>query len=172
MGKTSALADSQARLLLDALDAMTDMGRAPSWPCCCLRRAELCALNVGDLQERRGLKHLRVQWKGGKLQYVPLHPARWPGIQDYLAQARHAGAKTSALFLALRNPSSDGRLRDKGIYTNVVLHYGRPLKFTDLPLFCPHSMRGTAATNALLHGAGIVEVQEGLGHANIQTTRV
>ena len=43
---------------------------------------------------------------------------------------------------------------------------------TDLPLFGPHVMRATAATNALEHGADIAKVQEWLGHANIQTTRV
>ena len=33
-------------------------------------------------------------------------------------------------------------------------------------------MRATAATNALDHGADIAKVQELLGHANIQTTRI
>jgi site-specific recombinase XerD len=33
-------------------------------------------------------------------------------------------------------------------------------------------MRATAATNALEHGADIAKVQEWLGHANIQTTRI
>ena len=40
-----------------------------------LRRAELSAIDVGDLQERRGVKHLRIHGKGNKLRYLPLHPA-------------------------------------------------------------------------------------------------
>ena len=36
--------------------------------------------------------------------------------------------------------------------------------------FCVHSLRATAATNALLHGADLAQVQEGLGHANVATT--
>lgn len=176
-GKTPALADGQARQLLDAPDAKTGKGRRDRAILAVLlyhglRRAELCALDVGDLQERRGVKHLRVQGKGGKLRYVPLHPAAAARIEDYLAQAGHAGEKSGALFRALRNPTADGRLSAKGVYSNVVLHYGKPLGLTDLPLFGPHAMRATAATNALEHGADIAKVQEWLGHANIQTTRV
>jgi integrase len=37
--------------------------------------------------------------------------------------------------------------------------------------FWEHSLRATAATNALDHEAGIAKVQEWLGHANIATTR-
>lgn len=40
-----------------------------------LRRAELCALVVGDVHPRRGVTHLRIHGKGGKLRYLPLHPA-------------------------------------------------------------------------------------------------
>ena len=35
-----------------------------------------------------------------------------------------------------------------------------------------HSLRATAATNALDHQADIATVQEWLGHANIVTTRI
>ena len=41
-----------------------------------------------------------------------------------------------------------------------------------IPGFCVHSIRATAATNALDHSADIAEVQEWLGHANISTTRL
>lgn len=35
-----------------------------------------------------------------------------------------------------------------------------------------HSLRSTAATNALEHGEDLAEVQQMLGHANIPTTRM
>jgi site-specific recombinase XerD len=176
-GKTPALADGQARQLLDAPDARSLKGKRDRAILAVLlyhglRRAELCALNVDDLQERRGVKHLRVHGKGNKLRYVPLHPAAAVRIEDYLAQAGHAGDQSSPLFLALRNPGADRRLSAKGVYSNVVLHHGRALGLTSLPLFGPHAMRATAATNALEHGADIAKVQEWLGHTNIQTTRV
>ena len=37
---------------------------------------------------------------------------------------------------------------------------------------CVHSMRATAATNALSNEADIAKVQEWLGHANVSTTRL
>jgi integrase/recombinase XerD len=37
---------------------------------------------------------------------------------------------------------------------------------------CSHSLRATAATNALSHDADIAKVQEWLGHANVSTTRL
>ena len=38
--------------------------------------------------------------------------------------------------------------------------------------FCVHSLRATAATNALKNNADIAQVQEWLGHANVSTTRL
>jgi len=174
-GKTPALADGQARHLLDAPDASTVKGKRDRAMLAVLlyhglRRAELCALDVGDLQDRRGVKHLRIHGKGGKLRYVPLHPSAAARIEDYLEHAGHAGDKPGPLFRALRNPRDDGRLSDMGVY-RTVLQYGQALGL-DMPMFGPHAMRATAATNALEHGADIAKVQEWLGHANIQTTRI
>jgi len=62
-GKTPALANSQARQLLDAPDATTLKGKRDRAILAALlyhglRRAELCAIDVGDLLERRGDRHL------------------------------------------------------------------------------------------------------------------
>jgi len=78
-GKTPAIGDHQARSLLNAPDATTLRGRRDRAILSILlyhglRRAELCALTVGDLHQRRGVTHLRIHGKGGKLRYVPLHP--------------------------------------------------------------------------------------------------
>ena len=42
----------------------------------------------------------------------------------------------------------------------------------DAPGFGPHTLRVTAATNALEHDADIAKLREWLGHANIATTRI
>jgi integrase/recombinase XerD len=49
-----------------------------------LRRTELCALHLADLQERRGVRYVRVLGKGNKISYVPLHPATAGGIVAHL----------------------------------------------------------------------------------------
>jgi integrase len=54
-----------------------------------LRRAELCALRLVDLQDRRGVRHLQMHGKGSKIRYVPLHPADAGAIAAYLEAAGH-----------------------------------------------------------------------------------
>jgi integrase/recombinase XerD len=62
-------------------------------------------------------------------------------------------------------------LSPSAIYHAVVKHYATQAG-VDVPGFCIHSLRATAATNALDHQADIAKVQEWLGHANISTTRL
>lgn len=57
-----------------------------------------------------------------------------------------------------------------GVY-KLIKAYAQAAKI-DVQGFSPHSLRATAATNALDHNADIAKVQEWLGHANIATTRI
>jgi site-specific recombinase XerD len=73
-GKTPALGDGQARALLDAPGAEAEKGKRDRAILSVLlyhglRREELCALKVRDIHPRRGVLHLRVHGKGGKLRY-------------------------------------------------------------------------------------------------------
>ena len=53
----------------------------------------------------------------------------------------------------------------------MVKHYATRVG-VNIEGFGAHSLRATAATNALDHEADIAKVQEWLGHANIATTRL
>jgi integrase/recombinase XerD len=54
-----------------------------------------------------------------------------------------------------------------------VRRYAREVGLLEVvPGLCVHSLRATAATNALAHEADIAKVQEWLGHADISTTRM
>jgi site-specific recombinase XerD len=175
--KTPALGDHQARALLDAPDASTLKGQRDRALLSVLlfhglRREELCSLKVEDLHSRRGLAHLRIHGKGGKLRYVPLHPGTAGLIDAYLEAAGHRDQATGALFRPLRDGHraiGQGLTAD-GVY-KLVLGYGAAAKI-DLQGLSPHALRATAATNALDHQADIAKVQEWLGHANIATTRI
>ncbi|ARV20633.1 Tyrosine recombinase XerD [Curvibacter sp. AEP1-3] len=57
-----------------------------------------------------------------------------------------------------------------GVY-KLLREYAALAKI-DIEGLGPHSLRATAATNALDHEADIAKVQEWLGHANIATTRI
>lgn len=140
-----------------------------------LRRAELCSLKVRDLQDRRGVKHLRVHGKGGKIRFVPAHPAALARVEDYLEAGGHREDTGGALFRPVRNNRSAGKLAGAltadGVYKKVVCRYAQAAGIGGLEGFGPHALRATAATNALDHEADIAKVQEWLGHADISTTR-
>jgi integrase len=75
----------------------------------------------------------------------------------------------------VKNPTGGGALEkpltQSSVYRRVVLHYAKAAGI-DLPGFCTHALRATAATTALEHDADIAKVQEWLGHASIATTRL
>ena len=54
----------------------------------------------------------------------------------------------------------------------MVRYYTRKIGIGDTKGLGVHSLRATAATNALDHEADIAKVQEWLGHAHIATTRL
>lgn len=70
-GKTPVIVDHQARAVLAAPDASKLRGLRDSAVLATLlyhglRRAELCALHLVDLQERRGLRSLRIRGRAGR----------------------------------------------------------------------------------------------------------
>ena len=175
-GKTPALGDHQARALLDAPEGVSVKGKRDRAILAtllyhALRRDELCQLKVRDFRhERRGVAHLKVSGKGGKLRYVPLHPAASGLIVDYLEAAGHGGEEGGALFRPLHHSRAEGSqqaITPDGVY-KIVRAYSGALGFE----IGAHALRATAATNALDHQADIAKVQEWLGHANISTTRI
>ena len=88
-GRTPALGDAQARALLGAPPLETLKGKRDRAILSVLlyhglRREELTKLLVKDFnQERRGVPHLRVQGKGGKLRYLPAHPNSLRLVAEY-----------------------------------------------------------------------------------------
>jgi site-specific recombinase XerD len=178
-GKSAALGDDQAKAILEAPSAVTLKGLRDRAILSALlfhglRRAELCSLCVGDLQSRRGVMHFRVQGKGGKTRFIPVHPQTTERINDYLERASHDADLEGAIFRAVR--PNRGTNRSKGlsghaVYKDVVKKYARQIG-VEPSAVSVHGLRATAATNALEHQADIAKVQEWLGHANISTTRL
>lgn len=174
-GKTPALGDAQARQLLDfptgeSLKDKRDRALLATLLYHGLRREELCKLSVRDAKhQRRGVLHLKVSGKGGKTRFVPLHPAAGRLLSDYLDAAGHGEDDSGALFRPLHHSRGDSEngLTPDGVY-KLVREYSTTLGFA----VGAHSLRSTAATNALEHGADLAEVQQMLGHANIATTRM
>ena len=178
-GKSPALSDEQAKLLLSApaaetLKGMRDRAVLSALLFHGLRRAELCGLEVGDIEERRGVPHFRVEGKGGKTRFIPVHPHTIQLIRVYLEHAGHEEEYRSALFRPVKNSATgvlEKALTGNAIYKNIVQKYARQVGI-EARSICVHGLRATAATNALDHQADIAKVQEWLGHASISTTRL
>jgi integrase len=95
---------------------------------------------------------------------------------EYLEAVGHKEELEGPLFLPVRNHVDRNLtkpLPPVSVYEDIVKRYGREVGITmDVRGFCVHSLRATAVTNALAHGADIAQVQEWLGHADISTTRL
>jgi len=181
-GTTPALGDAQARQLLAAppentLKGVRDRAILVTLLYHGLRREELCRLLVKDMQSRQGVVHFRVRGKRDKVRFVPAHPLAQRLVEEYLALAGHAGDFGGSLFRPVRNNRTaekiDRPLDPASIYRNIVRQYGLETGISaQVNGLCVHSLRATAATNALSHEADIAKVQEWLGHANVSTTRL
>lgn len=180
-GTTPALSDEQARALLtapqgDSLKAKRDRAILATLAYHGMRREELCKLKVRDLQRRDGVLQFRIEGKGEKVRYVPVGMKALRLLTEYLEAAGHKEDLEGPLFRPVQNRVTgelNKPLHPVSVYQDIVKRYGNEVGITtDVRGFCVHSLRATAATNALAHGADIAKVQEWLGHADISTTRM
>ena len=127
-----------------------------------LRRSEVCALNVGDVDFLSGL--VRVFGKGSRERLVPVGEKALACLQEYLRErpSREGG---EPLFWNARG----GRLSDQG----VAWILGRWIKSSrwTKPVSA-HVFRHSFATHLLNRGCDLRSVQEMLGHRNLATTQI
>lgn len=181
-GSTPALGDAQARKLLEAPPEDTLKGKRDRAILATLlyhgiRREELCRLRVRDMQSRQGVMHFRIKGKRDKVRFVPIHASAQRLVEEYLGAAGHGPDVAGPLFRPIKNNRTkeglNRPLEPNSVYRNIVRHYGLATGINaEVNGLCVHSLRATAATNALQHQADIAKVQEWLGHANVSTTRL
>ena len=127
-----------------------------------LRVAELCALDVGDVE--LGRRVVTVLGKGRKERQVFVHERAAQAVTDWLDAGRRSmrtdDSPASALFYNRRGR----RLGTRDV--RRILD-----RRSDVPTH-PHALRHTFATHLLDGGADLRVVQELLGHASLQTTQV
>ena len=131
-----------------------------------MRVAELCGLDVDDLDQDRRL--VRVFGKGGKERTVPVGGPAWHALDGWLTQGRApllTAESGAALFIGER-----GRRIDPRVVRRIV---HRALRVVDgAPDLGPHGLRHAMATHLLEGGADLRSVQEILGHASLATTQI
>lgn len=131
-----------------------------------LRTVEIARANVEDLFRRGNGFFLYVQGKGHeeKDAVIKVSEPVYKLIYDYL-KIRGDVKKGSPLF-----GSSRGRLLTTSI-SRIVKNAMRRAGF-DSKRLTAHSLRHTAATQALKNGASLRQVQQMLRHKNISTTQI
>ena len=129
-----------------------------------LRVAELCGLDLGDLD--RGAGTLRVLGKGRKARVVPVGRAALAAIDAWRRQrARLAQPDCSALFVSRRG----GRVSTRSVQQRLAAA-GRDAGVAQ-PVH-PHMLRHSCASHLLESSGDLRAVQELLGHASISTTQI
>ena len=129
-----------------------------------LRRSELAALNVGDVDFVSGF--VRVMGKGSRERLVPVGRTALTCLRDYLRQRGPGSSKgESPLFVNSRGL----RLSDAGV---AFLLKGWLRRAGWLKPVTPHALRHSFATHLLNSGCDLRSVQEMLGHKSLATTQI
>ena len=112
---------------------------------------------------------MRCVGKGDKERVMPLYPQAVAAVREYVEHGRdkllREGSGERTLFL---NPRGQ-RLTRQGLWL-IIKNYAQKLNLADK--VTPHTLRHSFATHMLNGGAGLREVQQLLGHANIATTQI
>ena len=132
-----------------------------------LRVAELCALDVDDVDLRGGA--VLVTGKGRKQRRIPIGEPTRAAFDAYLPTRlwfleRGPGRDQAALFMNRRGTRLDQR--------SVRAALTRYATADGLPPISPHGLRHSFATHLLDGGADLRAVQELLGHENLATTEI
>ncbi len=129
---------------------------------CGLRVAELCGLDIGDIDMRASM--ITVMGKGSRQRRVPMHDRCAEALETWLSTSRQVlvteVSPPHAAFLNRRG----ARLGTRDVRRVVDRRSPVPTH--------PHALRHSFATHLLDGGADLRVVQELLGHASLQTTQV
>jgi integrase/recombinase XerC len=131
-----------------------------------IRQSELIQLRLQDIDH--SARVIKVLGKGKKERIVPLHPALYDTIQEYIIQRKsmpYYKEEKYDLFLTDKGES----LYPKLVY-NIVKRY---LSYvTTIEQRSPHVLRHTFATHLSNNGADIKAIKELLGHSSLAATQV
>jgi integrase/recombinase XerD len=132
-----------------------------------IRRSELAALLVADLDARRGVVIIR-QGKGRKDRFVPIGERALAWVGKYLEETRPLLARADDDGFLFLGADGDGISRN-----HLGEMVSRAITRADVgKAGACHLFRHTAATLMLEGGADIRFIQQMLGHASLDTTQI
>ena len=138
---------------------------------CGLRRNELRALNMEDVNLDKAIVHVK-KGKGNKDRLVPINKANIKYLEDYIYNARPFLLKETqaeAFFLSIRSQ----RINDMSLNNRIrilALKTDNPEIMDKRPTL--HTMRHSIATHLLENGMQLERVKEFLGHNSLESTQI
>lgn len=138
---------------------------------CGLRDIEISRANVEDLRTRGDNTVLYIQGKGReeKNEFIIVGEKTEKAIRDYLI-ARGEYKDGDPLFISLSNHAHGGRLSTRSI-SRTMKNTLKDAGFNSSRITA-HSLRHSAATNAILAGKSLPEVQQFMRHTSLNTTMI
>ncbi|MGB4706087.1 MAG: tyrosine recombinase XerC [Aquiluna sp.] len=130
-----------------------------------MRVSELAGIDLQDIDHTRTL--IRVTGKGDKQRMLPYGANAKSALDAWLKHGRpkfEVESSPNSLLLSSRG----GRVGVRQLYDAVA----KQLAQTNTGSAGPHTLRHSAATHLLDHGADLRAVQEILGHASLATTQI
>jgi integrase/recombinase XerD len=133
-----------------------------------LRREELCALSVGDIDPAHRLLHIRAETTKGRrhARVVPSSVATGELYAAYLEERRNLSRARGPLFVSA---SRRNRGRPISIWTWSKVVAGIA-KRAGVPRFSTHTLRHLCLTDLARGGWDIHEIARFAGHRSLQTT--
>lgn len=132
---------------------------------CGLRRAEVVALNVSDLDKENGRIIIRGKGNKERVMYVPASTLE--NIKNWISLA----------YLSVENPMFTRIFKSHGVTTKRLSSQAIYLFMQDqqakagLSGLSPHDLRRTFATILLKKGEDLITVKEAMGHSSVETTQ-
>lgn len=138
------------------------------------RVSETCNARIGDLQDLDGEPRLRVLGKGNKYRTIPLDHATVEVLRTYLLERRERFSGLGRRTLGPRDPlfvKADGQPFTTRAMQHLVYRWYARAGVIPAGRSCVHALRHSFATHLVDNGASVVELQELLGHASLETTK-
>jgi site-specific recombinase XerD len=185
-GRPKAIPGDDVAALLLRTAAQSDPTSRQPWPARDLalvatflvtgiRLSEAVGLDLGSLDGPRGSRRLIIAGKGGKTRTVPIEETLEALVMAYLDERRERFPKVrldelrQPLFVRTDNGTRFTRQQVEYLVDKLYRRAGIRSRIPEGALV--HALRHTFATSALDHGVHVVELQELLGHASLDTTR-
>ncbi len=130
------------------------------------RISEICSLNLSDINILQ--RYIKVRGKGNKERYIPIDPTTAQYLEIFIENRRiETNDQSAPLFINSRG----NRITPRSIQRNLQ-NLKRRLQYPDTKKLTPHIFRHSGATHLRQNGMDISELQDLLGHANPNTTRI